>query len=43
MCNSMVASDSLVLETSRDADVEAWCFETVIPGTEWDSPYESIE
>ena len=36
MGDSVVASDSLVLETSRDASVGAWWFETVIAGTEWD-------
>ena len=37
MGDSVVASDSLVLETSRDAGVGAWWIETVIAGTEWDS------
>ena len=39
MGDSVGASDSLVLErveTSRDASVGAWWFETVIAGTEWD-------
>ena len=36
MGDSVVALDSLVLETSRDAIVGAWWFETVIAGTEWD-------
>ena len=36
MGDSVVASDSFVLETSRDAIVGAWWFETVIAGTEWD-------
>ena len=38
MGDSVVASDSRVLETSRDREVYvgAWWFETVIAGTEWD-------
>ena len=38
MGDSVVAldRDSLVLETSRDASVGAWWFETVIAGTKWD-------
>ena len=36
MGDSVVASDSLVLETSQDAILGAWWFETVIAGTEWD-------
>ena len=36
MCDSVVSSDFLVPETSRDAYVGAWWFETVIAGTEWD-------
>ena len=36
MGDSVVTSDSLVLETSRDVIVGAWWFETVIAGTEWD-------
>ena len=38
MGDSVVASDSLVLESSRDCYVGAWWFETVIAsaGTEWD-------
>ena len=34
MCDSVVSLDSFVLETSRDAYVGAWWFETVIMGTE---------
>ena len=40
MGDSVVASDSLVLETSRDASVGEW-FETVMAGTEWD-PVEPV-
>ena len=36
MGESVDASDSLVLNTSRDADVGAWWFEIVIAETEWD-------
>ena len=50
MGDSVVMSDSLVLETSWDCEiyVGAWWFETVIAGTEWDpvqscSLYENIK
>ena len=33
----MIVSDSLTLDTSRDAHVGTWWFETVIVGTEWDT------
>ena len=38
MGDSVIASDYLVLETSRDREVYvgAWWFETVIAGIEWD-------
>ena len=36
MGDSVVASDSLVLESSRDCYVGSWWFETVIAGTDWD-------
>ena len=36
MGDSVVASDSLELESSRDACVGAWWFETIIAGTDWD-------
>ena len=32
----MIASDSLALNTSRDAHVGTWWVETVIVGIEWD-------
>ena len=36
MGESVLASDALALNTSRDAHVGTWWFETVIVGTEWD-------
>ena len=36
MGESVIASDSLALNNSRDAHVGAWWFEKVIVGTEWD-------
>ena len=39
MGDFVVSSDSLVLKTSRDANVGVWWFETVIAGTEWDTVF----
>ena len=36
MGESAIASDSLSLNSSRDAHIGTWWFETVIVGTEWD-------
>ena len=36
MGESAIAADSLSLNSSRDAHIGTWWFETVIVGTEWD-------
>ena len=36
MGESAIASDSLSLNSSQDARIGTWWFETVIVGTEWD-------